>query len=68
MDRETLKQDAQEGRDMEQIKKLLNYVRVGKGLRSSSSGVFFSSLVTWYCVRISLVKGNTSGLKPLEGT
>ena len=26
MDRETLKQDAQEGTDIEQIKKLLNYV------------------------------------------
>jgi len=26
------------------------------------------SVGDWYCARISLVKGNAGGLKPLEGT
>ena len=33
-------------------------------LRGSS----FPPLGDWYCARISLVKGNAGGLKPLEGT
>jgi len=34
----------------------------------SSSGSSFPPKGDWYCARISLVKGNAGGLKPLEGT